>query len=124
MFSSLLFSEQLFLECAFLGGDLLLHHKVSTGICLCLYYTSDLNSALSSVSFLLEEFITDGVYVIFILSPFGLKRVQVFSSFNKELKGSKKVQVFRVCLNGSLELRTFTHVYHNTDALIRDLRQI
>ena len=41
--------------------------QIITGIFLGLHYTSDLNSAYSSVFFLLEKSIMDGVYVIFIL---------------------------------------------------------
>merc|ERR1711976_549824 len=41
--------------------------QIVTGIFLALHYTSDLNSAYSSVLFLIREVYYDGVYVIFIL---------------------------------------------------------
>merc|ERR1711976_358423 len=41
--------------------------QIISGIFLGLHYTSDLNSAYSSLFFLLEKSIMDGVYVIFIL---------------------------------------------------------
>merc|ERR1712062_606423 len=49
----------------FLGVAIII--QIITGIFLALHYTSDLNSAYFSFSFLLGKFIMDGLYVIFIL---------------------------------------------------------
>ena len=53
-----------------LGISILL--QIITGIFLGLHYTSDINSAYFSLFFLIEKYIMDGVYVIFILTVYHL----------------------------------------------------
>merc|ERR1712061_919807 len=58
------------------------------GIFLALHYTSDLNSAYFSLSFLLEKSIMDGVYVIFILVEHHLSFFFIFYILEELFYGS------------------------------------